>query len=123
MGGLLAFHGLTGFLANVDDLAARDTDEEEWGIFLAKWFEVFGPTEQLARQVHASAQVDWVMGTSVDRWSRCFITDDDGLMPTPKRLGNLLFGKADRFFGKYILRKRRDTITNSTMWWVEKGES
>lgn len=122
MGGLLAFHGLTGFLANADDLAARDTDEEEWGIFLAKWFEVFGPSEQLARQVHASAQVDWVMGTSVDRWARCFITDEEGLTPTPKKLGNMLHGKADRFFGKYILRKRRDTMTNSTVWWVEKGE-
>jgi hypothetical protein len=121
MGGLLNFHGLAGFLANVDDLAARDTDEEEWGVFLAKWAQVFGPSEQLARQVHASAQVDWVMGTSVDKWSRCFITDDDGLMPTPKRLGQMLHGKADRFFGKYILRKRRDSITNSTLWWVEEG--
>lgn len=122
MGGLLKFHGLTGFLSNVDDLAARDTDEEEWGIFLAKWHEIFGSGEQMARQVHASAQVDWVMGTSVDRWARCFITDDEGLTPTPKKLGNMLHGKADRFFGKYILRKRRDTVTNSTMWWVERGE-
>lgn len=122
MGGLLVFHGLTGFLGNADDLAARDTDEEEWGIFLAKWYEVFGPSEQMARQVHASAQVDWVMGTSVDRWSRCFITDDDGLTPTPKKLGHMLHGKADRFFGKYILRKRKDSAINAMVWWVEKVE-
>lgn len=122
MGGLLKYHGLTGFLGNADDLAARDTDEEEWGIFLAKWSEVFGSSQQLARQVHASAQVDWVMGTSVDRWARCFITDDDGMTPTPKKLGQMLHGKADRFFGPYILRKRRDSVTNATMWWVEKGE-
>lgn len=122
MGGLLNFHGLTGFLTNVDDLTARDTDEEEWGVFLAKWHEVFGPSRKMAKELHASAQVDWVMGTAVDRWGRCFITDDDGLMPTPKRLGNMLHGKADRFFGKYILRKQRDTATNTTMWWVEKGE-
>lgn len=122
MGGLLNFHGLTGFLSNADDLAARDTDEEEWGIFLAKWHEVFGPSEQLARQVHASAQIDWIMGTSQDKWSRCFITDDEGLTPTPKKLGQMLHGKADRFFGKYILRKRHNTATNSTVWWVERGD-
>lgn len=120
MGGLLKFHGVTGFLANADDLAARDTDAEEWGVFLAKWFEIFGPSEQMARQVHASAQVDMVMGTTVDRWSRCFITDDDGFTPNPKKLGNMLNGMAGRFFGKYILRKRKDTVTNTTMWWVEK---
>lgn len=120
MGGLLKFHGMTGFLANADDLAARDTDAEEWGVFLAKWFEIFGPSEQMARQVHASAQVDMVMGTTVDRWSRCFITDDDGFTPNPKKLGNMLNGMAGRFFGKYILRKRKDTVTNTTMWWVEK---
>lgn len=122
MGGLLKFHGLTGFLGNVDDLAARDTDEEEWGIFLAKWQDIYGTQERLAKELHASAQVDYVMGTQVDRWARCFITDDDGMTPTPKKLGQMLHGKADRFFGPYILRKRRDTVTNATMWWVEKGE-
>jgi hypothetical protein len=120
MGGLLTFHGLTGFLDNADDLEARDTDAEEWMVFLAKWHEVFGPQQKTSKELHTSAQVDWVMGTSVDRWAKCFITDDDGLTPTPKRLGELLAGHRDRIYGPYVMRSKRNTSTNATMWWVEK---
>lgn len=62
------------------------------------------------------------MGTAVDKWARCFITDEDGLTPTPKRLGMMLHGMTERFFGPYTINKRRDSSTNTTMWWVERGE-
>lgn len=120
MGGLLKFHGLTGFLANADDLAARDTDEEEWLVFLAKWHEIFGPQAKTSRELHASAQVDWVMGSSVDRWAKCFITDDDGMTPTTKRLGDMLAGHRDRIYGSYVMRSKRNKTTNCTEWWVER---
>ncbi len=122
MGGLLAFHGLTGSSATRDDLAARDVDEEEWAVFLAKWHEIFGPQVRTARELHASAQVDMVTGTTVDRWARCFITDDSGFTPTPKRLGEMLAGHRDRIYGTYVTRSRRNTSTNCTEWWVEKME-
>jgi hypothetical protein len=123
MGGFVTFHGLTGFLGNTDDLAELDTDAEEWTVFLAKWHQVFGTGEKLAKELHASAQIDYVMGTTMDRWMGCFITDEGGMTPTPKQLGNLLHGKADRFFGPYILRKRRNKTANSTAWWVERVEA
>lgn len=121
-GGVLKFHGLTGFLGNTDELAARDTDEEEWASFLAKWHEVFGPTPKTSKELHVSAQVDFVMGTQVDKWSRCFITDDQGATPNPKSLAMMLFGKMDRIFGPYTLRRARRTADNTTTWWVEKQE-
>lgn len=121
MGGLLNFHGITGFLTNVDDLAALDTDEEEWTVFLAKWHSIYGSQPQTAKALHTSAQVEWVMGTSVDRWARCFITDEDGLSPTPKRLGMMLHGMSERFFGPYTIMKKRNN-ENTTVWWVEKRE-
>lgn len=120
VGGVLALHGLTGFLGNTDELAARDTDEEEWASFLAKWHEVFGPTPKTSKELHVSAQVDFVMGTQVDRWARCFITDDQGATPNPKSLAMMLFGKMDRIFGPYTLRRGHRTADNTTTWWVEK---
>ena len=121
MGGLLAFHGVTGFLSNADDLESRDSDAEEWHTFLAKWSEIFGSSAKTTRELHASAQVEWVMGTSMDRWSRAFITDENGLTPTVKQLGNILASHRDRFHGKYILRSRRNH-DNATVWSVEKRE-
>lgn len=119
MGGFLDFHGLTGFLGNADDLAERDTDADEWGSFLKKWSEVFGTVGKTAKEVHASSQVDYVMGTMVDKWSRCFITDDEGMVPNPRRLGMMLAGQEGRIRNGYVLRKRK-TRENSQLWWVEK---
>lgn len=121
MGGLLDFHGVTGFLSNVDDLAALDTDEEEWTVFLAKWHEIYGSQARTAKELQASAQVEFVMGNSIDRWARCFITDEDGMTPTPKRLGMMLHGMSERFFGPYTIMKKRNNV-NTTVWWVEKRE-
>lgn len=121
VGGLLDFHGLSGFLANTDELAARDTDEEEWATFLTKWHEVFGPTPKTSKELHVSAQVDFVMGTQVDRWARCFITDEAGHTPTPKMLGMMLAGRRDRIYGNLTLRSARNN-QNMTMWWVERNE-
>lgn len=121
VGGLLAFHGLTGFLSNTDDLAARDTDEEEWATFLAKWHQIFGPSPRTSKELHVSAQVDFVMGTQVDRWGRCFISDEAGHTPTPKVLGMMLAGRRDRIYGGLTLRSTRNN-QNATVWWVEKRE-
>jgi hypothetical protein len=121
MGGLLSFHGLTGFLGNAGELAERDTDAEEWGAFLAKWSQVFGPTPKTSKELHASSQVDYVMGTMVDKWSRCFITDDEGNVPNPRRLGMMLAGQEGRIRNGYVLRKRM-SHEKSQLWWVEKVE-
>jgi hypothetical protein len=121
MGGFLSFHGLTGFLGNAGELAERDTDAEEWGMFLKKWTEVFGTAAKTSKELHASAQVDFVMGTMVDKWSRAFITDDEGMVPNPRRLGMMLAGQEGRIRNSYVLRKRM-SHEKSQLWWVEKVE-
>jgi hypothetical protein len=121
MGGFLNFHGLTGFLDNAGDLAERDTDAEEWSAFLARWHQVFGTTAKTSKELHASAQVDFVMGERIDKWSRCFITDDEGMTPNPRRLGMMLAGQEGRIRNGFILRKRM-SHEKSQLWWVEKME-
>lgn len=123
LGGLLAFHGLEGFLSNNDDLSARDTDSEEWAAFLAKWFELFGPMPKTSKEIHASAQVDYIAGTMMDRWARCFITDENGNTPTTKSLAMMLFGKMDRIYGPYKLVRHKRANDNTTLWYVERESS
>lgn len=121
IGGFLSFHGLTGFLGNAGDLTERDSDAEEWGSFLAKWMEVFGSAAKTSKELHASAQVDFVMGTMVDRWSRSFITDEEGHVPNPRQLGRMLAGQEGRIRNGFVLRKRLSR-EKSHLWWVEKVE-
>lgn len=121
MGGFLAFHGLPGFLGNAGALAELDTDAEEWNAFLAKWHEVFGPVAKTAKELHVSSQVNFVMGTMEDKWSRCFITDEEGHVPNPRSLGRMLSGQEGRIRNGYVLR-RRTGREKSALWWVEKVE-
>lgn len=121
MGGLLAFHGLTGFLSNVDDLEGRDTDQEEWATFLRKWYEVYGTNAKTAKDIQASSNVDFVSGAVLDRWSGCFISDEEGKTPNAKKLSYMLRGRKDKIFGPYTLRSRMNR-ENTTLWWVEMRE-
>lgn len=121
MGGFLEFLGIFGFLDNVDELDERDTDHEEWSTFLARWHQVYADTKRSARVIHKSAQPEWAGGMmSPDPWAGTFLLDDVGNIPNPKKLGEMLSGHRDRFFGNHVLRGARNTSTNSTEWWVQK---
>lgn len=121
MGGLLGFHGFTGFLDNVDEVEGRDTDQEEWATFLRKWHEVYGTNPKTAKDIHVSSSVDFIAGAVLDRWGGCFISDEEGKTPNAKQLGYMLRGKQDRLFGPYSLRSRKNR-ENTTLWWVEKND-
>ena len=119
VGGFVAFHGWTGFLSNVDELASRDTDEEEWTAFLSKWFEIYGDRRRItSRELHASSHVDFIGGAVLDRWAHAFISDRDGKLPPVQKLGMMLFGKRDRLFNGYVLRSKLNNAKTNE-WWVE----
>jgi hypothetical protein len=119
-GGLLAHHGIAGFLDNVNDVRDLDEDDSEWATFLHRWHELFGDARKLARDVRASADVDFTPGEGGDRWGGAFLSDDDGRLPSAKSLGRILRGHIGRFRGEYVLRSKKDEARNALTWWVEK---
>lgn len=121
VGGLLAHHGVPGFLANAGTVQQVDEGAAEWGAFLARWYEIHGSAQLTASQVRASAEPPYAPWPERPRdpWEGAFFTDIKGNPISPKALGVRLRGQVGRWRGHYVLRKGHDPIRNSGVYWVE----
>ena len=125
-GGLLAHHGIAGFLTNLNTIQAMDEEDHKWAVFLAGWLHRLGPGLVKVADVLASGEPGRdSLGRDIDPWGGDFITDDKGRLPrTPQKLGQLLAGQADRWHGEPPLTLRAVTEShNSTrLYRVERWQ-
>jgi hypothetical protein len=111
VGGFLTYHGVTGFLGNVETV--RDIDEEEsaWTAFFAQWCKIHGDKWLTSNDLRLSANVATdAAGRPYDRWEGLFRTDGRGQPVSIKSLGKLLTGQIDRYRGSYVLRVTQPRI-------------
>jgi len=118
-GGLLAHHGIGGFLDNLADLREADDENAEWVAFLARWWELNADQPISVRRLRQQAEIDMVNGRPVDQWEGAFLTDELGRIPPPKSIGRILTGHIGRHHGGHVLRSAMDTHANSRVFWVE----
>jgi hypothetical protein len=119
LGGFLAHHGIAGFLANADQVAAIDEDEIRWRGFLATWHERHGANPKTAAELRADGEPDHLAGFAVDAWDGQFITTHNGRLPNPLSLGRLLTGQTGRWRGDYVVRAGRSERGDRAVFWVE----
>ncbi|MCO1581202.1 hypothetical protein M8C13_36180 [Crossiella sp. SN42] len=122
-GGLLAHHGIDGFLDNLADLREADDEDAEWGAFLTRWWELNNDNPMSATRLRQQAEIDNDNGRPVDRWNGAFLTDDSGRVPSAKSLGRVLTGHIGRWHGGYVLRSAHDRHANARVFWVEQAEA
>lgn len=117
MGGFLAHHGISGFLANSGELEEHDHDAQQWAAFLAAWHARFGATPKTAYELRDSAD-QGVLGFG-DPWGGAFITRaDTSTLPTARGLGMMLARRRGRYFGDYVLNGVLDEHTKTWSWFV-----
>ncbi|MEU5852499.1 hypothetical protein [Saccharopolyspora shandongensis] len=110
IGGLLDFHGIHGFLENMDEqMTATDETAETFGPFYAQWWEVFGPKPMLAREL-----------VEADAMTETYPVDDEGMRLNPKKLAAQLKALEGRYFGGLVARKTTgDTRRGIAKWRLE----
>ncbi|MEV6604740.1 hypothetical protein [Kutzneria sp. NPDC051319] len=121
-GGVLAHHGIDGFLDNLAEVREADDENAEWVAFLARWHEINGSTPLSARALRMQAEIDLVGGQPVDPFEGAFLTDDLGRPPSAKSLGRTLTGHVGRWHGTHVLRSGMDSHANARVFWVERRE-
>ncbi|WP_051799905.1 hypothetical protein [Catenuloplanes japonicus] len=123
LGGLLAHHGIDGFLTNM--AAVRDVDEDEtrWRGFLTCWHDRHGDKEISAAELRADGEPDVLNGVHLDRWDGLFITTSSGRLPNPIHLGRMLTGQTGRWRGDYVVRKRLSERGDRAMFKVERAST
>ncbi|MFB9906275.1 hypothetical protein [Allokutzneria oryzae] len=115
-GGLLAHHGIEGFLDNLDELRQADDENADWVAFLAQWRGLFKDDKKPSKRVHETYTFE------PSQWDGNFFTDDDGRAVSVKSLGRLLTAHVGRWHGDYVLRSAHDRRANSKVFWVEQAE-
>ena len=112
-GGLLAHHGVGGFLANAGEAEAADDDSAAWAGFLARWQQVLGTGAVTSEQVASSA---WD-----PKWEGTFPAGrGDEPLGNPKSMGRRLSGQKDNYHGWWVLRGRPDDHDKMMRWWAEQ---
>lgn len=131
VGGFLSYHGIGGFLGNIEDVRDIDDEDNEWTVFLTEWSRRYGDSWMSAAEVRKSAEpvkpefehgVGLVTPGDPDPWRGKFLTTERGQVVTAKSLGRLLTGQLGKFHGPYRLQSARDKHTNSQIYRVEKLE-
>lgn len=118
-GGFVAFHGLEGFMTNVDQLEEQDEEAAAWGSFLTVWFQRYGSEPKTSAELRQSAQSMSGFGFD-DPWNGTFLTRADGSLPTPKGLGMMLAGRRGRYFGDLVLQGIYDKHRKTWFYNVER---
>lgn len=122
LGGLLAHHGIDGFLTNMAEVRGVDEDEVSWRGFLACWHDRHGDKEMTAAELRADGEPDLLNGMHADRWDGQFITTKNGRLPNPMYLGKMLTGQAGRWRGEYVIRKRLTDRGDRAWFKVERND-
>jgi hypothetical protein len=113
-GGLLAHHGVEGFLGNAGELESMDDDDADWAEFLARWASIFGRNAVTAEQLCKTA---WD-----DRWGGIFPTAKGGQAITSRGLGRRLTGIRGSHHGGFVLRSQ-GAHASQTWYCVEPSSS
>jgi hypothetical protein len=114
-GGLLAHHGVDGFLANAAEVEAADDDDTDWAGFLARWPVVLGAGAVTSEAVTAAR---WD-----ERWAATFPTGrGDEPLESPRSMGKRLVSHHGRYHGNYVLRRSWDGHGKVWLWWVEQWQ-
>jgi hypothetical protein len=111
LGGILAFHRISGFLANRDEVVGQDEDDAEMTAFLRIFKSRYGGRGVTTRELLTDAATDRDLADALP-------STIDGGKHSPKTLGKLLTGHEGKWYGhqpKMTLRRRKDN--HSTSWW------
>ncbi len=124
VGGLLAHHGIAGFLTNLHVVRGMDEEDMKWATFLTRWRQQLGTGLVKVNDVLLNGEIvrDHA-GRDVDPWDGEFITDQFGRRPkNPQKLGQMLAGQVDRFHGEppMVLRTVPDEHNKSRFYRVEE---
>jgi len=113
-GGVLAFHGVEGFLGNRDDVIGQDDDATEMARFLEMLQSRHGGKGVTTRQVLD----DMVRGpaTLADAMPSTF----DGGMWTTRSLGKLMAAHEGKWYGKPPRALRRTIYQGTSCWRIEE---
>jgi hypothetical protein len=125
VGGILAYHGISGFMGNADLIDVHDEDMDTWSGFLAAWFERFGSTPKRLRELIPDDEAAY-QGDSTERdWAERFPRTSKGdRYLGDKTLGRELRARKGRFYGDYVVRETTGGPSrNVAMWTVAKYES
>lgn len=122
VGGLLDFHGITGFLTNLEEVDEADEESYEWAQFLAAWHTRHaGEWMTTAQLVGSYRSTQWEVAQGLpDPWSGVFPLRDNGQPYTNRGLGMKLKYILDRPFNGWVLRKQLNKSTNQQMWRPER---
>ena len=108
-GGVLAYHGIEGFLANRDEVIGQDDDAADMARYLCILHSRYGDTGRTARQILADAATDRAL--------------DDALPPTldggrwtTRALGKLMASHEGKYYGQ-PLRTLRHKVKQDISWW------
>jgi hypothetical protein len=122
VGGILAFHGIDGFMGNAHLIEVHDEDAEVWTRFLAAWAERYPgeepkrirelrPDEDIAFQ-GVQVEQDWL-----DAYPKAAGRGDRIL--GPRAMGNALRERKGRFYGEFAVRETLGGPKfNVSMWKV-----
>lgn len=112
LGGLVAFHGLPGFLGNEAEVADADSDADEWTAFFQAWHTRYGNRPQ-----SASAVITESKGLMFhDAWREALPSD------TAVGLGMLLKARKGRHYNGFVLKGRKDKQRKVWEWWVATSD-
>jgi hypothetical protein len=117
VGGFLAFHGIPGFLGNIDTLRDIDDEDATWAAFLGQWHKTHDDKWLTSKELRMSADIPPGQG---DPWDGLFIEDKQGRMPGAKSLGKILTGHIDRYHGAFVLRSHLDPHDKIRLWRVHE---
>lgn len=108
VGGFLDYHGINGFLGNIDTMRSLDDEDAMWATFLDRWHDFFGDTEKTAGEVRKHAEIQFLGDEKVDPWDGDFVVTEEGKRPSSHQLGHMLGGQVGRYHGQYVVRRRQD---------------
>lgn len=119
IGGILECAGITGFLANREELYRKaDEETEDWRDFVSAWAAKYGTAS-----VKAAELADLVLEQDLMERMRAAITDDDVLKVLKIRLGKGLSKYADRRFGDWFIRQRgKDSHQKGRLYGLDLAE-
>ena len=110
VGGILAHHGIGGYLSNVSDIREQDDETARWAVFLDAWWHRFGSQPLKASTVFDSARyVERGPSPEPDPWDGAFITNASGRRPANAvQLGRSLGVIGGRPLAGYRLTGEKD---------------
>lgn len=122
VGGLLDFHGIDGFLTNLEEVDEADEESYEWAQFLAAWHTRHPGEWMTVAQLTASYNATrWETAQGLpDAWAGVFPVRENGQPYTNRGLGMKLKYILDRPFNGWVLRKQLNKSTNAQVWRAER---